>query len=491
MIKIVNIIAVIFIFILFAVKSYYLLDPDFGWHIKMGELITKSGTPKTDPFSYTMPNYPFVDHEWLTNVLLNIGYEKIGWLSLGLIFSLIAILSLLVALKFDIKNKFFALPFIFSAGVLFGFVGIRTQVISWLFFAALTAILLNKKYYQRLRFFLPLFFLIWVNLHGGFFLGPVILFIFLATKFISEKKINISDIVIFVFSFVLTLVNPYSLRIYWEVFMQLSDSSLRWNIYEWMPAFFSYSPIVWIYIPISLTFLYKYRKSFSLFEKIMYFLLFAGALSSVRNLPLWAIFACPILFKSIVLFKNETKKYEFGSSRFDKAYKFLLTLSAFALIFPVIIDLPGLSSISEKRFYPEKAIEYLKKNQSSGQVLSEYGWGGYLIWKMPSKRVFIDGRMPSWRRENAPKNESNYIFKEYKRLMNGNISLKEERLKYNIDTILLPNYKEVKGNSVEKFLQKIEFRLEKEGKYGNIYKQVKKEGWKLIYEDETSLVYRI
>src|SRR3990167_9596253 len=127
-----SILVIIVIFILFAIKSYFLLDPDFGWHIKMGEFILNSGIPLTDPFSYTMPSYPFVDHEWLTNILVFLGYKNIGWVGLGIAFSLITVLSLLTAFKFDFRKKYFTLPFILSAGVLFGFVGIRPQAISWL-----------------------------------------------------------------------------------------------------------------------------------------------------------------------------------------------------------------------------------------------------------------------------------------------------------------------------------------------------------------------
>lgn len=491
MINVVNIIVVIFVSILFFVKSYFLLDPDFGWHIKMGGLILKSGIPQTDPFSYTMPSYPFVDHEWLTNILLFIGHERIGWIGLVIIFSLITLLAVLIVLRFDVKNRFFVLPFILSSGVIFAFVGIRPQIISWLFFSVLTFLFLNKKAWQKYRIFLPLFFLLWANLHGGFILGLFIFSIFIAIEIYQEKKINPTNFAILGLSFSLTFLNPYGLNLHREVLISIFDSSLRFSIQEWMPTVFSYSPIVWIYIPASLMLLYKYKKSFSFFEKITYFFLFAGALSSVRNLPLWAIFASPILFKSLKSFSEEVKKYKFGLERFNKAHIFLLGLAIFALIFPIIIDLPGLSGISERNFYPEKAVGFLKKNPSNGQILSEYGWGGYLIWKMPSKKVFIDGRMPSWRRSIAPKNESNYIFKEYTALMNGNIALKDEVGKYNIDTILLPKQTETRGNFLEKALQKLEFSFKKEGKYGNIYKQVKKDGWKLIYQDKTIVVYRI
>ena len=485
-----SILVIIVIFILFAIKSYFRLDPDFGWHIKMGEFILNSGIPLTDPFSYTMPSYPFVDHEWLTNILVFLGYKNIGWVGLGIAFSLITVLSLLTAFKFDFKKKYFTLPFILSAGVLLGFIGIRPQVISWLFFAVLVFIFLAKNYSQKVKFFIPPFFLIWANLHGGFILGLFIFLIFIFTNFYSQKRTNFTILIIFILSCVITLLNPYGINLHKEILISIFDSSLRFSIYEWMPAIFSYSPIVWIYVSISIALFYKYRASFTLFEKATYIFLFISGISSVRNLPLWAIFASFVLFKSSLLFENDIMRFKFGLERLNKAYYFLVVFSFFALIFPIIIDLPGLSAINESNFYPDKAVNYLKKSPSQGQVLSEYGWGGYLIWKYPEKKTFIDGRMPSWRRSRSPKGESNYAFKEYKALMNGDVSLKTEAEKYNIDTILLPSFKEEKLNPIAKILDKLELKLEKEGKYGNIYKQVKKEGWKLVYEDQTSVIYR-
>src|SRR3990167_10696773 len=59
------------------------LDPDFGWHVRMGNYILANGIPQTDPLSYTMPNFPFIDHEWLTNVLMAVGYERLGMAGLA------------------------------------------------------------------------------------------------------------------------------------------------------------------------------------------------------------------------------------------------------------------------------------------------------------------------------------------------------------------------------------------------------------------------
>jgi hypothetical protein len=43
------------------------------------------------------------------------------------------------------------------------------------------------------------------------------------------------------------------------------------------------------------------------------------------------------------------------------------------------------------RPYPTRAIDVLAA--SSGILLNEYDWGGYLIWAVPTRPVFVDGRL--------------------------------------------------------------------------------------------------
>jgi hypothetical protein len=55
--------------------------------------------------------------------------------------------------------------------------------------------------------------------------------------------------------------------------------------------------------------------------------------------------------------------------------------------------------------YPEGAVAYMKANKVQGRIFHDYVWGGYLIWKIPELKVFIDGRQYQY----AP----NGVFKDY------------------------------------------------------------------------------
>lgn len=454
-----------------------MLDPDFGWHVRLGEIIEKSGFPKTDPFSYTMPSYIFVDHEWLTNVVLAKLYQFVGTKGLAFIFAILATLALFIQVPFPIKKWFFV-PFVLVATALFPFVGIRPQLITWFFFSILLFMIFNQKAW-RYRHFLPFLFMIWANLHGGFGIGFAALLIVTATRIFEHRRILYKDIVLLFLCAASTLINPYGIRLWWELWMQITDTSLRWNISEWKPAFLVITFTLWVFAAFSIALVLRYKTKFSRSQIVLYIVLLIAGISSVRHMPFWLLLAFPMTIKAMIWFAEEARHYNGGLDRLNKIYKIFAIITVFIVGLEIVINLNGVNSLQEETFYPKQAVEILKDQKSCGQIFSTYSWGGYLIWKLPEKKVFIDGRMASWRRESSSHPESNYAFLEYENLLKGKISIRDTIVKYNIDTFLLP---------VEK-KRNIPFFPEKDEGYGKFIKQLKLNGMIEIYKDNVSVIY--
>ena len=134
--------------LIYFLKAKNYLDPDFGWSLRLGEFILKNGIPRTDPFSYTMPSYPYVDYEWLTHLGMIKIYSLFGYTGLALIFTVIAISAILISIR-GTDIKFIPLQILFASAVLFSYFGIRSQVITWLFFAVVCKISLDPKLWKK------------------------------------------------------------------------------------------------------------------------------------------------------------------------------------------------------------------------------------------------------------------------------------------------------------------------------------------------------
>src|SRR5579859_3160426 len=134
----------ILLFAIFFFRGVVTQDPDFGFHIQEGNYILHHGIPATDPFSYSMPSYPYVDHEWLTNIIWVVMFNAWGVIPLVFVMSILAIGSLLLQVKMSEKKWAFLLLFL-TGGALFDFVGVRTQVVTWFFLSVLLYILFQEK----------------------------------------------------------------------------------------------------------------------------------------------------------------------------------------------------------------------------------------------------------------------------------------------------------------------------------------------------------
>lgn len=115
-------------------------------------------------------------------------------------------------------------------------------------------------------------------------------------------------------------------------------------------------------------------------------------------------------------------------------------------------------------------------------------YGNYL-----KKKVFIDGRMPSWRRQKNIPGESKYAFMEYKDVLTGTESFAFFVAKYHINTLLVPasdlksQQSKIFGIPVSQnsWLKKLFFSWKS---FYGVIQQAKKMGWKVVYQDDTAVI---
>src|SRR3990167_274477 len=88
----------------FLFRTDYSFDQDLGRHLKLGEIISKSThIPKINLFSYTNPDFPFINTHWLFEVIAY-WFAVTNTLQLFLILKIIIfLLSVWLVIK-DIKS---------------------------------------------------------------------------------------------------------------------------------------------------------------------------------------------------------------------------------------------------------------------------------------------------------------------------------------------------------------------------------------------------
>ena len=71
------------------------LDPDLWWHLRAGQASVTSLQPLiSDPFSFTRAGMPWINHSWLSEVILYLAYAGLGYAGLELWVLLWVVLSM-------------------------------------------------------------------------------------------------------------------------------------------------------------------------------------------------------------------------------------------------------------------------------------------------------------------------------------------------------------------------------------------------------------
>jgi hypothetical protein len=474
-------------------KALSFIDPDFGWHLTTGNLILKSAFPKTDPYSYTMPSFPLIEYEWLVDVTFAKIYPALGIPGISVLFSTLFLSAVLISV-FKSK-KFKTTLFVIGISSLTPFFSISPKIFSWLSLSIFAFAVFNRTFWEKYWLLTPLIIILWANLHGSFPEALVILLVILICKSYRDKRIWVKGALVTLLSFLATLVNPYGLKLWWVVWLTITNPLLKYRIAEWQPTYlnlFGFSFLAIFLFAISAIFISRYWRRFKAEEIVLNLIFFIQALFAVRMIPYWVLINLPMVAVAIEHFTEEFAGDKTGEKRF-------LVLSKCALLFVGIIFVSQSlgfafqysNSHKEDLFYPKKAVLYLKEKLPGGQIFSEYNWGGYLIWKLPEKKVFISGMMPVWRWQANIPGESNDAMGDYLDTINGKIPYQVTFGKYRIDTVLLSTSKE--PGPTAKFVQKLASSLGivRSANIKNpLYDELKKDGWRQVYQDASSVILK-
>jgi len=232
-------------------------------------------------------------------------------------------------------------------------------------------------------------------------LGPVlVLFFFLSKLFLEGSRKSLFSFSLFLSTIIATLVNPFFWRVWVEV-LRHATRGLENSIAEWVPTIFPHSLFVIIFaVVISLFYTVKYLKSHktSAFEILTIIFFAILALKARRNLPIFYL-SIIALFPMDLPKLNRILEHPQIKITTCSIIVFLIVLSTPGNIYKVVNFSTNWGVYCETGYVrlPCKATEFAKDFR--GNIFNMYEWGGFLDWKIPNSKVFIDGRMPAWQSE--------------------------------------------------------------------------------------------
>lgn len=380
----------------FLFRTDFSFDQDLGRHLKVGEITLTESLPKTNLFSYTNPDFKYVNTHWLFGVMAYLFSQNLGLNALLILKVLIILFSVFLVLKIIPKEKaFFLLPlgFIFLH-VLRERLELRPEIFSFLFTAS-TLYILEKysKTKSKLIFLLPLIQFLWINTHIYFFVGLILQLIYF-TQFKRLKMLAI----IFALSIAASFLNPNGLQ---GVLYPLNvTKNYGYSIVENQTMFllesinFSDRNFLFVKLSIGLAvfilLLGLLRKRFEIKNILLIVFGVALALLNVRSFPYLVFLALPATIALLSSVKQN--KITIYISVF---FAMLLLLESFFYLngsYYKYTDSqyqPGLKLASSAK----EAVDFALDNNLPQPFYNNFDIGSYLIYRgFPVYKVFVDGR---------------------------------------------------------------------------------------------------
>lgn len=509
------------------------LDPDLGWHLRMGEEIVETkDVPTVETWNTPIFGEQWIDHEWLLNVGFfeiyhHFGFEGLAYTSVFLLLLLFGVQQYVLLKKKTSISALVTILILQTFG-LFGMsahIGIRPIMLSLLLFFAFLRCFkkaISGKHPVVFRIFLPLLFVFWANLHGSFLIGYAVLFAWMVifgmlslfptlAQFLgrffgiphSSARTQLSILAVSFACLVAPILNPYGVDLYHLLSDYWSDGYYMTHITEWLPAWawpidfwklffsaFSLGFLLLWFLTIITNPLQKIPKP-PLWETALFLLFLFLSLNHIRHFPLFFITALPLLFSFCVDFLPTQFS---GKKTFSKTLTLGIPLM-FSLVFLGTsavqargISLPENPFSSEKfcKRYPCKATEFLKySEQNKATLLNPYVWGGYLLWVWQEKTIFIDGRQPQRSYEDHSfLEESNSFFDKEQ--------IEEKLTKHHIEVVMLKKETPPSFSWFEKRFFGIGDEQEEEMKQSeNVLLEFLKNSvdWKQVYEDDVAIIF--
>lgn len=153
---------------------------DLAYHLRAGaEILATGSLPSLDTWTFTATGLPWIDQQWGAQVLFTSADRLGGWTGLailratltGVIFACLIRVALIRGLTGRTGALLVLVTFVIAAPAL----ALRPQLLAMACFAIVLVIIVDRRAHPGRLWVVAIVVILWANVHGSFFLGPVAL----------------------------------------------------------------------------------------------------------------------------------------------------------------------------------------------------------------------------------------------------------------------------------------------------------------------------
>ncbi len=386
-------------------KGASVADPDIWWHMRnAAELVRTHHFPHTAHWTFTVAGEPWMNGEWLAELPYFFAFR--AWGDRGLYLVTMLVSSAIVLSMYGLaRMRCGSWRGAFTGAVVtaaFATVSLapRTLLFGWLSLVAELAVLWNFEKGRDYTAWLPGVFVLWVNAHGSWFIGFVLLLVYIAAGWIDgswgdlyargwtpvqKRKL----LMVTAASLAALFVNPYGWRLVaYPLDVAYGQNLMIRSASEWASLdFHSLRGKIVLAVLVTLAVLQLVRRRrWSVQELTFALIAIYGAFAYVRFVYLAGILLAPMLAIAV----------SGGSQSLQDKNRPWANAALMALmLFPIVLWAPAQRQLrsADAAEFPTRAIPYVQTLAGKGNLFCDVNWAGYVEWNAPAVKEFADTRL--------------------------------------------------------------------------------------------------
>lgn len=383
-----------FLFCLFLACVCKNYDYDLYARLIVGENFIEKGVFNYSDFVSYTPTHPWYDHEWGSSLVFYLMLKFLGNFGLILIQAIMTFLTGYFIIKTQRlqKNAFpVSITFMSLFFVLFVHQNpaiVRCQMFSFMFFAMFLYFLeKTRKTNSNILWLVPPITVVWSNLHGGVAAGLGLIFIYMIGELISKKQWK-KYLYVLLVSVPLLLINPYGFE--YVKFLISANAKTRTFITEWWNVFsrrhiLYYFPQFAISVLVIISDLVDgIRKRQIDITRVL--ILIVTTYQGMMHVKLLSL---PLIIVAALYYNDIAKLFEAKKAKMIEGITCVFLICSVVGI-PFTKPLVAKTDIGK---FPVKEVEFIKINNIKGNILTAFGLGSYVSYKLyPNNLIYMDGR---------------------------------------------------------------------------------------------------
>ena len=411
---------------------------DLAYHLRAGnEILATGAIPTVDTWTFTAAGLPWVDQQWGAQIVFAVAERLGGWTGLailratltGAIFACVVLIGLRRGLDARSAALLAIVVFVLAAPAM----ALRPQLLGMACFALVLVLVTDRRAHPGRLWLVPPIVAVWANLHGSFFLGPVIL----GLAWLEDLNDRVADahrtVLVAAVSAAAACLTPFGPAV-WLYALALSvNPEVTSRITEWQPTSVRDVPGLLFFASVIVVVAILGRRGRPTPWPTLAWLavFFVIGVYAQRGLAWWPLGAAAAIAGTLVTARTgETPVDTPLIRRLNLVVAGSLVLAALALL-PAWrpIDPGTRTPVAVLADAPSGITAALRTSSRPGdRVFNPQVWGSWFLYALPDRAVAIDSRIEFFPVE---------VWNDYERVLAGADGWQAIMQRWNVDVVVV------------------------------------------------------